>query len=70
MRYTDAMSDPTRASAPLEPLDLCCGGRKCPVLHDEGDFVVIMDVEQSSEAIRIAKSDVPRVVAWFQQLAR
>ena len=46
-------------------LDLCCGGRKCPVLRDEGDMIVISDVDQSDGSIRLMKTDLPRVLAWL-----
>lgn len=46
-------------------LDLCCGGKKCPVLMDEGDAIVIADADQVDGEIRIAKRDLPRVRAWL-----
>ena len=46
-------------------LDLCCGGRKCPVLTDEGDAISIADADQVDGPIRIAKTDLPRVLAWL-----
>ena len=52
-------------AAPCDTLDLCCGGKKCPTLTDDGDAIVIDDADQSPLPIRIAKSDVPRVLAWL-----
>ena len=46
-------------------LDLCCGGRKCPMLRDEGDMIVITDADQSDGAVRLMKTDLPRVLAWL-----
>lgn len=50
----------------FETLDLCCGGKKCPVFRDEGDSIVVEDLEQSAMPIRFAKSDVARVLAWLE----
>ena len=50
-------------------LDLCCGGKKCPVLRDDGDTIVIADVDQVDGEIRLAKTDLPRVLAWLSKLA-
>lgn len=48
-------------------LDLCCGGKKCPVLRDEGDTIVIADREQADGEIRFDKAiDGPRILAWLQ----
>jgi len=57
------MHDPT-SPAP-HTLDLCCGGKRCPVLTDDGEAIVIEDAAQSPTPIRIAKADVPRVLAWL-----
>lgn len=57
---------------PTEPpssstLDLCCGGKKCPTLTDEGDTIVIADAEQSTAAIRFDKhTDGPKILVWLQ----
>ena len=53
--------------SPTDPrtLDLCCGGKRCPVLTDDGEGIVIEDAAQSPAPIRIAKADVPRVLAWL-----
>ena len=50
-------------------LDLCCGGKKCPVLRDEGDAIVIADTDQAGGEIRLAKTDLPRVLAWLSKRA-
>lgn len=52
--------------ATSDVLDLCCGGRKCPKLRDEGDAIVISDAEQTDSTIRFSKDDAPRVIAWLQ----
>ena len=48
-------------------LDLCCGGKKCPVFRDDGDSVVIADTDQVEGEIRLAKTDLPRVLAWLSK---
>lgn len=48
-------------------LDLCCGGKKCPVLRDEGDAIVIADADQVDGEIRLSKTDLPRVLAWLEK---
>lgn len=54
-------------SGESDVLDLCCGGRKCPTLRDDGDAIVIADADQVDGEIRLAKSDVPRVLAWLSK---
>ena len=51
-------------------LDLCCGGRKCPVLIDDGDTIVIRDADQVEGEIRVAKTDLARIVPWLAQRVR
>ena len=46
-------------------LDLCCGGKKCPVLRDDGDTIAFMDHDQVEGEIRLSKTDLPRVLAWL-----
>lgn len=48
-------------------LDLCCGGRKCPVMKDEGDVITIADADQVDGEIRLSKTDLPRVLAWLSK---
>ena len=48
-------------------LDLCCGGKRCPVMRDEGDTIAIADPDQVDGEIRLAKTDLPRVLAWLSK---
>ena len=56
----------TGTAPALDTLDLCCGGKKCPMLTDVGDEIVVSDPVQTPAQIRIAKDDVPRVIAWLK----
>ena len=49
-----------------DTLDLCCGGKKCPVLRDDGTEIVVTDPTKGPDEIRFAKSDVPEIIAWLQ----
>ena len=49
-----------------ETLDLCCGGKKCPTLRDEGDSFVIADLEQSEQPIRLTREQAARVMSWLE----
>ena len=55
------------SNEPDDVLDLCCGGKKCPVLRDEGDTIAIADADQVEGQIRLAKTDLPRVLAWLSK---
>lgn len=57
----------TRNPAP-ETLDLCCGGKKCPVLRDLGaDGFEIADVDQTDKPIRITREQALLIAPWMVQ---
>ena len=51
------------ASSPT--LDLCCGGKKCPVLRDEGSTFVIEDPDQSDKPIRVTREQAEQILNWL-----
>lgn len=46
-------------------LDLCCGGKKCPVVRDEGDAFVIVDADQSPAPICLTPEQAASVAGWL-----
>ena len=50
-------------------LDLCCGKKTCPILRDEGDAIVVADPHVDAAPVRIAKADLPAVIAWLERRA-
>lgn len=59
------MSDPTRMPSTPDTLDLCCGGKKCPVFRDGGAIISIADVEAGATPVVLDKADLPRIIAWL-----
>ena len=50
-------------------LDLCCGGKKCPVLIDDGDAIVIRDADQIDGEIRLSKEHLASIIPWLSKRA-
>lgn len=56
---------------PLSPddnrtLDLCCGGKKCPIIEDRGDTFVISDPDSDgSPIIVLSKEQAARTQEWL-----
>lgn len=48
-------------------LDLCCGGKKCPVLRREGESIVIEDSDQAAGGIRLTREQVSEIVPWLKE---
>lgn len=70
MRYTYRMRDtiPQEKGTP-DVLDLCCGGKRCPILRDEGDTILATDPDNGTSSVRFAKTDLPRIIAWLESRA-
>ena len=51
-----------------DTLDLCCGGKKCPVLRDLGpDGFEIVDLDQADRPIRLTREQAALVAPWMVQ---
>ena len=58
------MLKPSALAAPV--LDLCCGGKKCPVLTDVADGgVAIADPDQTDKPIRLTAEQLAAIVPWL-----
>ena len=54
------------ALVPETTLDLCCGGKKCPVIRDLGDAgFVIEDPDQTDRPIRLTRAQAAVVAPWL-----